>query len=115
MVILYEYNSTKEFSTHQITENYKEDQKGHKKRSNDTSDMSQSTNSQQTTSVLCPAYEISRKKHGHLECFASFVSTACDSVVNVYLEVWITESRLLQSTARKAFIDCNDSPPLYTR
>ena len=63
--------------------------------------------SQQSTSVLCPDYEIQKSENGEISCLMSFPSTFCNKTIDAYLEVWTIHGVLLQEPPTKMQVDCN--------
>ena len=63
------------------------------------------------TSVLCPSYKIEYSEDGSISCIVDIQSDICSKRVELYLEMWIKQNRLLQSTKKEALLDC-DSPPI---
>ena len=111
MVILYEYTSETKLNQQKDNNN-----PNHRNEDNDTElNASKSKKSEITTLVLCPSYKISRSKDGHVECDASFHLNACNTTVDIYLEVWIKEDRMLQSPSREIFIDCDPDAEVLNR
>ena len=107
MVILYKHDSdSNDIQSQEIddTRGYNDD---NKERSNLTNVKTLSENLSQTTSVLCPSYKIDRIKNGTLTCLAIFPPNTCNTTVDIYLEVWITENKLLQSSPKQLLIDCD--------
>ena len=72
-------------------------------------------NIDQTTSILCPSYKITNSQDGYIKCVPTFPLGACNTIIKVYLEVWISENRLLQSSKKEVFVDCNASGILINR
>ena len=111
MVILYEYKSEKELSPEQDNNNSNHHSDVKETESNTT----KSNKFSLTSTVLCPSYKISRSKDGQIECFASFYPNVCNTSVDIHLEVWIKEDRMLQSRSKKIFVDCNPDAEILNR
>ena len=109
IVILYEFEYEKELIQHQDNNPSNNDNEDNK------IELNTPDNKKTTTSVLCPSYKINRSKDGYIECLASFRPTACNKTVNIYLEVWIKENRLLQSPSKQTFVDCNPANEIFNR
>ena len=63
----------------------------------------------EVTSVLCPSYKIKYSEDGIIKCNVTFPLNTCGNNIKLYVEVWVLGNRLLQSTKKDAFVDCNSS------
>ena len=73
------------------------------------SDKEHNENLREATSVLCPSYKIKYLEDGIIQCNVTFPSDTCGENIRLYLEVWVLGNRLLQSTKKDVFVDCNSS------
>ena len=108
MVILYVHNSTNIWT--QSPEDIKSSSSNNSKASNSkevTGVKEQNESLRERTSVLCPSYKIEYSKDGSISCIVDFPSDICSTRIELYIEMWIKQNQLIQSTKKDAFIDCN--------
>ena len=108
MVILYIHNSTNIWT--QSPEDNKSSSSNNSKASNSkevTGVKEQIESLRERTSVLCPSYKIKYSQDGSISCTVDFPSDICSTRIELYLEMWIKQNQLLQSTKKEAYIDCN--------
>ena len=116
MVILYAHNSTNLWAQSQEEIKSSSPNSSKAANSNDVIKYNQKNESQrERTSVLCPSYKIRYSQDGSINCRVEIPSDICNKRIELYLEMWIKENRLLQSTKKAAFLDCNPPPIVIDR
>ena len=115
MVVLYEHTYSPKLDHAQNSTATDTNSEFYNAQPNKVNKTQQNTNSYQTTSVLCPTYNISKPEDGLLKCFARFPPAMCGMTVSIYLEVWLRYDRMVKSIPKKAFLDCNGTMPICTR
>ena len=115
MVVLYEHTYSPKFDQTQNSTATDNNGELYKRQPNKVNKAPQSTKSYQTTSVLCPTYNISKPEDGIRKCFARFPLAICGITVSIYLEVWLRYDRMVKSLPKKAFIDCDGKRPICKR
>ena len=112
MIILYVHNSTNIWT--QSPEDTKSSSSNSSKASNSNEVIGvkeKNESLRERTSVLCPSYRTKYSQDGIISCIVDFPSDICGTRIELYLEMWINQNQLLQSTKKEAFVDCN-SPPI---
>ena len=110
MVILYVHNSSNIWTQGQEKIESSSFNSSKAVNANDViEDKEQNDSLRERTSVLCPSYKIKHSQDGSISCIVDFPSDICSTRIELYLEMWIKQNQLLQSTKKEAYIDCN--PP----